>query len=63
MQERAYVTGLLAANLVMEELGIAGYPAEILDVEPDEAHVALGKQVSRQVSGVASALGLKSPFL
>lgn len=37
-QERAYVTGLRAANLVVEELGV-GRAAEILDVEEDEPHV------------------------
>jgi len=63
VQERAYVTGLTAANLVMKQLGVPGKPAIILDVEEDEPHVAFAKQLSRQLSSTTAALGLKSPFL
>ncbi|ACK72697.1 amine oxidase [Gloeothece citriformis PCC 7424] len=37
-QEKAYVTGLEAANLVVEQFGI-GKPANIIPVEPDEPHI------------------------
>lgn len=43
-QERAYVTGLTAANLVIQRLG-RGRPVQVLDVDPDEPHIALTKQV------------------
>ncbi|KAJ9523161.1 hypothetical protein QJQ45_024099, partial [Haematococcus lacustris] len=61
-QERAYVTGLTAANLVISRLG-QGQPAHILNVEPDEPHVAAAKEVVKQLRGLPSALGLSSPLL
>ena len=61
-QERAYVTGLTAANLVVSRLGV-GRPAEVLEVEPDEPHIAAGRQAVRQARELASSLGFKSPFL
>lgn len=57
------MTGLTAANLTMKQLGVAGVPAVILDVEGDEPHVAFAKQVSREISTAAATLGIKSPFL
>jgi uncharacterized protein with NAD-binding domain and iron-sulfur cluster len=56
-QERAYVTGLTAANLVVDSLGV-GQQAKILDVEPDEPHIAFGKELNRGVRGVLEAVGL-----
>jgi uncharacterized protein with NAD-binding domain and iron-sulfur cluster len=44
-QERALVTGLKAANLVVEKLGV-GMPATILNVEEDEVHIAAAKRVN-----------------
>ena len=61
-QERAWVTGLAAANLVIGALG-QGRLAEILPVEADEPHIALAKDLNRQLKAAASALGVKSPFL
>ncbi|KAG2497258.1 hypothetical protein HYH03_004842 [Edaphochlamys debaryana] len=61
-QERAYVTGLSAANLVVQRLGL-GSQAEILDVEPDEPHIAAARAAVRGAVEFAGALGLKSPFL
>lgn len=63
LQERAYVTGLTAANLALKRLGVAALPAVILDVEEDEPHVAFAKQISRQISAATDGLGIKSPFL
>lgn len=61
-QERAYVTGLSAANLVVSRLGV-GQPATILDVEEDEPHIAAARAAVRTAREAADALGLKSPFL
>lgn len=61
-QERAYVTGLTAANLVIDKCGV-GQKAVIADVEPDEIHIAALKQLDQSVRGAFDALGIKSPFL
>eukprot|EP00798_Chlamydomonas_sp_ICE-L_P018499 gene18499-24997_t len=61
-QERAYVTGLAAANLVVERLGV-GNKAEVLDVEPDEPHIALAKDAIKQARMTAKMFGLSSPLL
>ncbi|MEA5508728.1 FAD-dependent oxidoreductase [Crocosphaera sp. UHCC 0190] len=44
-QEKAYVTGLEAANLVIEQLG--GKPATIIPVEPDEPHIQIGRLLNQ----------------
>ncbi len=51
-QEKAYVTGLEAANLVVSYLG-AGQPSEILPVEEDEAHI----QIARNINQIMRHLG------
>lgn len=56
-QERAYVTGLVAANLVIERCGL-GSQATVLDVEPDEPHVAAAKTADRALRGALEALGV-----
>ncbi|WIA34177.1 hypothetical protein OEZ86_012535 [Tetradesmus obliquus] len=61
-QERAYVTGLTAANLVVDHCG-QGSKAVVLDVEPDEPHIAAAKQANQAVRGVLDSLGLRSPLL
>ncbi|KAI7840340.1 hypothetical protein COHA_006122 [Chlorella ohadii] len=60
--ERAWVTGLQAANLVCERLG-QGRPADILPVEPDEPHIAAAKELNRGIKGFLYGMGLRSPFL
>lgn len=62
LQERAFVTGLRAANLVIDRLG-QGLHANILPVEPDEPYIAALKDANRAVKGALRALGLRSPFL
>jgi uncharacterized protein with NAD-binding domain and iron-sulfur cluster len=63
-QERAYVTGLTAANLVIDALGgPASAKATILDVEPDEPHIVLGKQLDRGARQLLEGLGVRSPLL
>eukprot|EP01023_Acetabularia_acetabulum_P049350 TRINITY_DN5265_c0_g1_i2.p1 TRINITY_DN5265_c0_g1~~TRINITY_DN5265_c0_g1_i2.p1 ORF type:complete len:546 (-),score=110.46 TRINITY_DN5265_c0_g1_i2:337-1974(-) len=61
-QERAYVTGLYAANLVIDKLGM-GKQAEILDVEEDEPHISLGKKSFKQFRENLEMIGLKGAFL
>lgn len=48
-QERAYVTGLRAANLVMDALNDPGPRAHIEDVTPDEPHVGIPKEILRNL--------------
>lgn len=43
-QEKAYVTGLEAANSVIQQFSM-GKPAEILPIEPDESHVTLARSI------------------
>jgi hypothetical protein len=62
MQERAYVTGLTAANLVVTRLGI-GQPAVVLDTEADEPHIAAVKTANRQLKMGLESLGFRNPFL
>ena len=50
-QERALVTGLMAANLVIDTLG-KGRKATILEVEKDEAHIMLGKEVNKALKSL-----------
>ncbi len=45
-QEKAYVTGLEAANLVVSYLG-EGQPSEILAVEEDEAHIQVARSLNQ----------------
>ena len=59
LQERAYVTGLTAANLVVKHLG-HGKPAKLLDTEPDEPHIALGKELNKRLQSTLSLLGAGS---
>lgn len=61
-QERAYVTGLVAANMVVQHTG-QGVPAMVLDVEEDEAHIVVGRQLNRLAKSIGSTLGIRNPFL
>jgi hypothetical protein len=61
-QERAFVTGLLAANLVVERLG-SGLPAVILDTEADEPHIEFAKSANRLLKSTLTSFGMRSPFL
>jgi uncharacterized protein with NAD-binding domain and iron-sulfur cluster len=45
-QEKAYVTGLEAANLVIDSFNV-GNPADIVPVESDEAHIQVGRALNR----------------
>lgn len=52
-QEKAYVTGLEAANRVIEQLGV-GTPARIIGVEPDEPHIELARSANRVIRDTLS---------
>lgn len=54
-QEKAYVTGLEAANLVVSYLG-GGMPAEILPVEPDEAHIQVARSLNQSVRKLSKSI-------
>ena len=47
-QEKAYVTGLSAANLVVEEFG-RGSKANIIPIEADEPHIQLARTINKTV--------------
>ena len=49
-QEKAYVTGLEAANSVIAQLG-RGTPTPILPVEPDESHIQAARSLNQLVRG------------
>ncbi|TFI55575.1 FAD-dependent oxidoreductase [Mastigocladus laminosus UU774] len=54
-QEKAYVTGLEAANFVISHLG-EGTPAHIIPVEADEPHIQLARTVNRTVRHVSKSI-------
>lgn len=54
-QEKAYVTGLEAANLVISYLG-EGIPANIIPVEADEAHIQVARTVNKIVRQVGNSI-------
>ncbi|CAN0098632.1 unnamed protein product [Scytosiphon promiscuus] len=63
-QERAYVTGLTAANYVMDFFpGHPGRRSPVLQTEPDEPQVAVGKRANKTVRGALKRLGLPDPIL
>ena len=54
-QEKAYVTGLEAANLVIERFG-TGEKAPIIPVEPDEPHIQLARTLNQSVRHLSTSL-------
>jgi uncharacterized protein with NAD-binding domain and iron-sulfur cluster len=54
-QEKAYVTGLEAANLVISYLG-NGKPAEILPIEEDEAHIQAARNFNQAVRDFSKSI-------
>ena len=53
-QEKAYVTGLEAANLVISRFGI-GNKAAIIPVEADEPHIQIGRQINQVARSLTKA--------
>ena len=54
-QEKAFVTGLEAANLVVDYLG-NGVNANILPVEADEPHIQIGRNINNTVRGIVKSV-------
>lgn len=54
-QEKAYVTGLEAANLVISSLR-EGTPVKILPVQPDEAHIQWGRVVNKTARQIGKSI-------
>ena len=54
-QEKAYVTGLEAANNVIDHLG-TGYLADIVPIIPDEPHIQAARAVNRAVREIGQQL-------
>ncbi len=54
-QEKAYVTGLEAANQVVSKFGI-GNPADIIPIVPDEPHIQVARTVNRTIREVGQQL-------
>ena len=69
-QERAYVSGIFAANKLSEHLKIKveneGVPSNkainIIPIREDEPQVKLGREVNKRVSSVLERFGVKSSF-
>jgi uncharacterized protein with NAD-binding domain and iron-sulfur cluster len=54
-QEKAYVTGLEAANLVCDRLG-HGQKAKIMPVEADEPHVQVARSINQAIRGFQNTI-------
>ncbi|MEI6065162.1 MAG: hypothetical protein WCQ26_11260 [Pseudanabaena sp. ELA748] len=54
-QEKAYVTGLEAANLVIQQLG-QGNMAQILPIEPDEPHIQIARSLNQSLKSVLKSI-------
>ncbi|MFM7425760.1 MAG: FAD-dependent oxidoreductase [Elainella sp.] len=54
-QEKAYVTGLEAANAVIERFG-KGQPAQVIPVEPDEPHIQAMRMLNRHLREISQFL-------
>ncbi|MDB9376152.1 hydroxysqualene dehydroxylase [Nodularia sphaerocarpa] len=54
-QEKAYVTGLEAANLAVSYLGV-GQPSEIIPVEEDEAHIKMGRSLNQSLRDLGKSI-------
>lgn len=54
-QEKAYVTGLEAANLVIDYCGY-GQKANIIPVTPDEPHIQLGRWINQNIRNLTCNL-------
>jgi uncharacterized protein with NAD-binding domain and iron-sulfur cluster len=53
-QEKAYVTGLEAANLVIEKFDL-GNQAQIIPVEPDEPHIQAARTINRTMRNLVES--------
>ncbi len=53
-QEKAYVTGLEAANLIVSKFG--GSKANIIPIEPDEPHIQVARTINKTVRNLTQFL-------
>jgi uncharacterized protein with NAD-binding domain and iron-sulfur cluster len=56
-QEKAYVTGLEAANLAIQQFR-QGNMAQILPIEPDEPHIQVARSVNQNLKDLLKFIGL-----
>ena len=54
-QEKAYVTGLEAANLAVSYLG-QGQPSDIIPVEEDEAHIQMARSLNQSLRDLGKSV-------
>jgi len=54
-QEKAYVTGLEAANRVIEQFGI-GQSANIIPIVPDEPHIKAARVINKTIRDIGQQL-------
>ena len=54
-QEKAYVTGLEAANLVIDQFNM-GAKANIIPIEADEPHIQVARAINKQIRSFSSNL-------
>ena len=54
-QEKAYVTGLEAANLVIQQFS-HGNMAQILPIEADEPHIRIARSLNQNLRNLAKSL-------
>jgi uncharacterized protein with NAD-binding domain and iron-sulfur cluster len=54
-QEKAYVTGLEAANIAMSYFG-QGSTARIIPIEPDEPHIQFARTINKTIRGFGKDL-------
>lgn len=65
-QERAYVSGLQAANVLLEGgllPGAALRPAPVIPIRPDEPQVVFGRAANKAVMDLLAPMGLASPWV
>ncbi|MEM7593646.1 MAG: amine oxidase, partial [Cyanobacteria bacterium P01_A01_bin.83] len=59
-QEKAYVTGLEAANLVIKRFGV-GNKANIIPIEADEPHIKIARTINQTIKDLTQFI--PSPWL
>ena len=64
-QERAYVSGIEAANALVKSGALGGglRQKEVLSIREDEIQVLIGRTVNKQVMGLLKPFGLDSPLV
>ena len=62
-QERAYVSGIFAANKLIDRLKPESPKAKIIPVRDDEPQVRFGRKINKRISKMFNPLNLDSPWL